>query len=61
MQNHALLGPRKQVNPAAAADLSFCPPSALHQKLHIDNMLPLTRLEGEQISGAIYVYLFPRP
>jgi hypothetical protein len=24
-------------------------------------MLPLARLEGEQLSGAIYAYLFPRP
>jgi len=49
-------GPRKQINPQSC--LSFCPPSALRQKSHIDNMLPLARLEGEQISGAIYVYLF---
>ena len=49
-------GPRKQINPQSC--LSFCPLSALHQKSHIDNMLPLARLEGEQISSAIYVYLF---
>ena len=49
-------GPREQIYPQSC--LSFCPPSALHQKSHIDNMLPLARLEGEQISGAIYGYLF---
>jgi hypothetical protein len=37
--------------------LSFSPPSALHQKSHIGNMLPLARLEGELKSGAIYAYL----
>ena len=55
----SVLGPRKQINPQSC--LSFCPPSALHQKSHIDNMLPLARLEGELKSGAIYAYLFPRP
>jgi hypothetical protein len=55
------LGPRKQINPSATADLSFGPPSALHQKSHIDNMLPLARLEGKQKSSSIYAYLFPRP
>jgi hypothetical protein len=38
--------------------LSFGPPSALHQKSHINNMLPLARLEDEPKSGAILVYLF---
>jgi hypothetical protein len=36
--------------------LSFGPPSALHQKSHINNMLPLVRLEDEPKSGAIFVY-----
>jgi len=38
--------------------VSFGPPSALRQKLHIDNMLLLARLEGKPKSGAIFVYLF---
>jgi hypothetical protein len=29
----------------------------LRQKLHIDNMLPLARLEDKPKSGAIFVYL----
>ena len=49
-------GPRKQINPQSC--LSFGPPSALHQKSHIDNMLPLARLEGEPKSVAIFAYLF---
>jgi hypothetical protein len=51
-------GPRKQINQSATVDLSFSPLSALHQKLHIDNMLPLARLEDEPKSGAIFAYLF---
>jgi hypothetical protein len=43
----AAMGPRNQINPSATADLSFGPPSALHQKSQIDNMLPLARLEDE--------------
>ena len=50
------LGPRKQINPRPC--LSFGPPSALRQKLHIENMLRLARLEGEPISSAIFVDLF---
>jgi hypothetical protein len=38
--------------------LSFGSPSALRQKLHIDNMLLLARLEGKPKSGPIFVYLF---
>jgi hypothetical protein len=38
--------------------LSFGPPSALRQKLHLDNMLLLARLEGKPKSGAIFVHLF---
>ena len=49
-------GPRKQINPQYY--LSFGPSSALRQQLHIDNMLPLARLEDEPKSGAISVYLF---
>ncbi len=30
----------------------------MRQKSHIDNMLPLARLEYEPKSGAIFVYLF---
>jgi len=50
------VGPRKHINPQSC--LSFGPPSALHQTSHIDNMLPLARLEGKQGSEAINVYLF---
>jgi hypothetical protein len=50
------LGPRKQINLQSC--LSFGPSSALRQKSHIDNMLPLARLEDEPKSGAILVYLF---
>jgi hypothetical protein len=49
-------GPRNQINPQSC--LSFGAPSALRQRLHIDNMLQLARLEGKPKSVAIFVYLF---
>ncbi len=49
------LGPRNQINPQSC--LSCGLPSAWRQKLHIDNMLLLARLEGKPKSGAIFVYL----
>ncbi len=55
---NGISGPRNQINQSAAADSSFGPPSALRQKSHIGNMLPLARLEDEPESGAIFVYLF---
>jgi len=51
-----MLGSRNKIDPHAC--LSFGPSSALRQKSHIDNMLPLTRLEYEPKSGAIFVDLF---
>jgi hypothetical protein len=49
-------GPRKQINLQSC--LPFCLPSALHQKSHIDNMIHLARLGGEQKFCTIYAYLF---